>query len=166
MVSVTFHYSEIDYVRAMRAHYRSHLRVWRDVIVVILGGAAAAELWKSANFRWLSITLFGVLSVFALLMVAAFTLIPTVVFRREPKFRDEYALTFSEEGIHFTTAHVDSQLQWSIYSQALVDAHSYVLYYGARSLTIIPTRVFQNTAQQTVFEQLLEENIPRIIRKV
>jgi hypothetical protein len=82
------------------------------------------------------------------LLLTAFSIIPYVVFRREAKFRDEYALAFSSDGIHFRTAYIDSQLEWGIYSRALVDSHSFVLYYGARSFTVIPKRVFQISEQQ------------------
>lgn len=102
---------------------------------------------------------------FAILLIAAFTIIPTLAFRREPKFRDDYSLTFSPEGIHFRTAHIDSQLQWTLYSRALIDAHSYILYYGPRQFTVIPKRVFQNIAQQQIFEQLLTQHVSEITRR-
>ncbi len=92
-------------------------------------------------------------------------MIPPLAFRREPKFRDDYLLTFSQEGIHFGTAHVDSHLQWSLYSRALVDAYSYVLYYGSRQFTVIPKRVFQSAEQQQIFEQLLTRYVSDIVRR-
>ena len=99
------------------------------------------------------------------MLVAAFMVIPPLIFRREPKFRDDYSLTFSPEGIHFRTALFDSQLQWSMYSRALVDAHSYVLYYGSRQFTVIPKRVFQSAEQQQAFEQLLTQHVSQIVRR-
>ena len=78
---------------------------------------------------------------------------------------EEYSLTFSPEGIHFRTAHIDSQLQWSVYSRALVDAHSYLLYHGARQWSVIPRRVFQSRAEQEAFERLLAEHVPQIMRR-
>jgi len=102
---------------------------------------------------------------FALMLVAAFAVIPTIAFRREPKFRDDYTLTFSTQGIRFQTAHIDSNLQWSLYTRALVDAHSFVLYYGSQQFTVIPKRVFQDTAQREAFETLLAHNISNIVYK-
>jgi hypothetical protein len=109
--------------------------------------------------------LLGLSGTFALMLITAFGIIPSVIFRRETKFRDEYALTFSPDGIHFRTSHIDSQIQWGMYSRALVDSHSFVLYYGARSFTVIPKRVFQSSEQQTTFEQLLAQKVPKIIKK-
>ena len=108
---------------------------------------------------------FGASAAFGLILVAAFLVIPPLAFRYEPKFRDEYSLTFSPEGIQFQAAHIESSLKWSFYPQALVDDHSYLLYWGSRTFTVIPKRVFQSTDQERTFEQLLAEHVPKIVRK-
>lgn len=164
-VSLLFRYSEQDFVRAMRAHYASRLRLRLDIAVTVLMAVIGVYLWRSPESRWYGMALVGISGTLALMLITAFGIIPYVVFRREAKFRDEYALTFSPDGIHFRTAHIDSQLQWGMYSRALVDSHSFVLYYGARSFTVIPKRVFQSSEQQRTFEQLLAQKVPKIIKK-
>lgn len=164
-VNLSFRYLESDYVRALRAHYASRLRLRLDIVVILASVAFGAYLWRSPNSHLYSILVICISAGFTLMLVAAFVVIPSVVFRREPKFRDDYSLTFSPEGIHFRTAHIDSQLQWSMYSQVLVDAHSFMLYYGSRSFTLIPKRVFPTADQREAFEKLLTQNVPQIIRK-
>lgn len=164
-VNLSFRYVERDYVRALRAHYASHLRLRVDILVIIVLIGAGAYLWRSPSLHWLGVGGVALAVVFALILLAAFTVIPVLAFRREPKFRDDYSLAFSPEGIRFRTAHIDSQLQWSMYSKALVDAHSYMLYYGSRQFTVIPKRVFQNADQQQAFEKLLTERISQIVRR-
>ena len=88
-----------------------------------------------------------------------------MAFRSQAKFRDDYSLTFSQDGIHFRTAHIDSQLQWGLYSKALIDAHSYVLYYGSRQFTVIPKRVFQSDDQQQSFERLVTQHVSQVVRR-
>jgi len=164
-INLSFHYSESDYVHALRAHYASRLRLPLDffVIVVLLGGGAC--LWRSPELRWLALASVALAVVFALILTAAFTVIPVLAFRREPKFRDEYSLEFAPEGIHFRTAHIDSRLQWNMYSRALITKHSYVLYYGWGQFTVIPSRVFQSAEQRQAFEKLLAESIPHADRR-
>ena len=145
-VNVSFRCLESDYVRALRAHYRSRLSLRIDLVVSVVVGGIGIYLWPS--FWGIASIAASVLLV--LMLVAAFVVIPPLAFRREPKFRDDYSLTFSAEGIHFRTAHIDSHLHWSMYSRALVDAHSYVLYYGANQFTVIPRRVFRNSPGATV----------------
>jgi hypothetical protein len=164
-VSLSFRYLKSDIVRAMRSHYASHLRPRLDIVMAVGLGALGAYFWRSPSSHWFGVLFVGASAVFGLILIAAFLVIPPLAFRHQPKFRDEYSLTFSPEGIHFRTAHIDSHLEWSIYSRALVDAHSYVLYWGSRTFTVIPKRVFQNMEQQGAFEQLLVERIPKIVRK-
>ena len=151
-VILSFRYLESDYVRALRAHYVSRLRLRLDIFVTVVLAGIGGYLWQAPTTHWLGVGCVVVAVVFVLMLIAIFTIIPPFVFRREPKFRDEYSLTFSPQGIHFRTAQIDSQLQWSIYSQALVDPHSYVLYYGSRQFTVIPRRVFQSSEQQQAFD--------------
>jgi hypothetical protein len=164
-VNLKFRYLESDYARALRAHYASRLRLRLDIVVAIVLAGIGAYLWRSPDVHWLGVGCVLVAALFVLMLVAAFTVIPRIAFRREPKFRDDYALTFSPDGIHFRTAHIDSQLQWSMYSSALVDAHSYVLYYGSRQFTVIPKRVFQSAQDQQTFEQMLTQHVPQIVRR-
>ena len=164
-INLSFRYTESDYVRALRAHYASHLRLRLDIVLTVVLVGIGVYLWRSPSLHWLGLACIVIAAAFALMLVVAFTVIPPLVFRREPKFRDDYSLTFSPEGIHFRTAHIDSQLQWSMYSRALIDAHSYVLYYGSRQFTVIPKRVFQSVEQQQAFEQLLTQHVSQIVRR-
>jgi hypothetical protein len=164
-VNLSFRYSETDYVRALRAHYASRLRVRFDIVAAVVLALLGAYSWRSPDHHWFSVFCVVAAAALVLILLAAFVVIPPLAFRREPKFRDDYSLTFSQEGIHFRTAHIDSQLEWSLYSRALVDPHSYVLYYGSRQFTVIPKRVFQSAEQQQSFEQLLTQHVPKIVRR-
>jgi len=164
-VHLSFRYLESDYVRAVRAHYGSQLRLRVDVVVALVLAAMGVWLWQSPSLSWLGVTFVVVSSLFILVLVAHFTVIPRLAFRRELKFREDYSLTFSAEGIHFRSTNIDSRLQWSLYSRALVDAHSYVLYYGSNQFTVIPKRVFESAEQQKMFEGLLTQHVTRIVRR-
>lgn len=149
----------------MRSHYASLLRPRLDIVVTVGLAALGVYFWRSPSSHWFGVLFVGASAFFGLILVAAFLVVPPLAFRHQPKFRDEYSLTFSPEGVHFQTAHIDSHLEWSIYSSVRVDAYSYLLYWGTRTFTTIPKRVFQNTQQQGAFEQLLEERVPKIVRK-
>src|SRR4029077_890140 len=150
-VNLSFRYAELDYVRAVRAHYASRLRLPLDVAVIVGVAVVGAYEWRSGSHGF-GITLISVSGIFALMLVAAFAVIPTIAFRRQLKFRDDYSLSFSPQGIHFQTAHIDSDLKWGMYTGALVDAYSFILYYGSQQFTVIPKRVFQNASQRQTFE--------------
>lgn len=163
-VNLTFRYAEQDYVRAVRAHYASRLRLPLDVAVIVGVAVVGAYEWRSGSHGF-GLTLLCVSGIFALVLVATFGVIPTIAFRRQPKFRDDYSLSFSPQGIHFRTAHIDSDLKWSMYTSALVDAYSFILYYGTQQFTVVPKRVFQDVSQRQIFEQLLMQNVSKVVDK-
>ncbi|MGH9741984.1 MAG: YcxB family protein [Candidatus Acidiferrum sp.] len=162
-VNLSFRYSEQDYVRAMRTHFKSRLRLKLDIVVIVLAATLGFYEWRSLNSPWWGMGLILLSGILALVLVVALGIVPRMVFRREPKFRDQYSLAFSEDGIHFQTAHINSQLQWSIYNRALVDAHSFILYHGRRSFTVIPKRVFESPEHLAAFEHLVSQKIPEIV---
>jgi hypothetical protein len=159
-ISLTFKYSEHDYVQAMRAHYASRLRLKPDIAIAVASTLSGAYLSRFPDTRVLGVGLMCLAVVLVVMLVVAFTVVPRVVFRREPRFRDEYSLTFSSEGIDFRTLHINSHLEWSVYTRVLVAAHSFVLYHGNNSFTVIPKRVFETTEQLAAFERLIKEKIP------
>lgn len=161
-VNLSFRYVEQDYVRAMRAHYASRLRLPLDVAVIVGSVGIGAYEWRSGS-QGFGITLLCVSGIFALMLIAAFAVIPTVAFRRQPKFRDDYSLSFSPQGVHFQTAHIDSNLKWSMYTSVLIDAYSFILYCGSQQFTVVPKRVFQDVSQRQTFEKLLKQNVSKVV---
>ena len=159
-ISLTFKYSEQDYVQAMRAHYAARLKLGLDVGVAVASALSGIYLSRFPDTRVWGFALICLAALLVVMLLLAFVVIPGVVFRREPKFRDEYSLTFSSDGIHFRTARIDSQLEWSLYTRVLVGAHSFVLYHGNNSFTVIPKRVFETAVQLAAFERLIKEKIP------
>lgn len=164
-INLSFRYAKSDIVRAMRSHYASRMRPRHDIFITVALALVGAYLWRSPDSHWFGVFCLGASSALILLLLAAFVVGPQLAFRLEPKYREDYSLIFSAEGIQFRTVHVDSQLQWSLYSRALVDVYSYILYYGPRTFTIVPKRVIQSPEQQKAFEQMLAQHVPKIITK-
>jgi hypothetical protein len=164
-ISLSFQYSKSDIVRAMRSHYASRLRPRLDIVMAVVMAGAGAYLWRLPSSHWFAVFCIGASAVFLSLLFAAYVIMPPLAFRSEPKFRDDYSLVFSSDGIRFRTVHVDSELQWNLYSRALVDADSYILYYGSRSFTVIPKRVFQSVEQRSAFEQMLIQHVPKMVTR-
>jgi len=163
-VNLSFRYVEQDYVRAARSHYASRLRLPLDIAVIVGVAVLGAYEWRSGSHAF-RITMLCVSGLFALMLIAAFVVIPAITFRSEAKFRDEYSLSFSPQGIRFQTANIDSDLKWGMYTSALVDTYSFILYYGTQQFTVIPKRVFQDVSQRQTFEQLLLNNVSKIVDK-
>lgn len=157
-IELSFRYSAADVSRAMRSHYASRLHPRRDIIIVLVCLIVAVALWRMA-LHGFALFLFGAAAVFLLILAAALVFVPLAAFQLQPKFRDKYALTFTAQGIHFRTEHIDSQIEWDLYTRAKIDPNSYLLYYGPESFTIIPKRVFAGPEQLKAFEELISQKM-------
>ncbi|MGI8788109.1 MAG: YcxB family protein [Pyrinomonadaceae bacterium] len=94
-----------------------------------------------------------------LINFVAYFVAPHLRFRREPKLHDEYFLKFSEDGIVFKTADIDSNLQWSLYDKVWETEKFYFLFYGRNTFTLIPKRAFESREQKAVFKSMLRRKI-------
>ncbi len=163
-ISFSFSYLESDYVRALRAHYASYLRIWRDLLIIVVSGVGAAYLWRVPSLRWPAVALLCLSVAMAAILVAAFLIIPPWVFRRNPKLKGEFSFNISQEGIRYDTSHIATQLEWPLFTKALVDSYSYLLYWDSRAFIVIPKRVFQTIEQQRAFEELLSSCLPESVK--
>lgn len=84
-----------------------------------------------------------------------------IQYQRNPKYRDEYYLTFSPENIHFKTAAIDSVLQWTNYDDVIENADLFLLMYGKGLYTLVPKRCFHSNDEIDAFRALLNQTIPR-----
>lgn len=113
-IDLSFHYTQQDYVRGYRAHAFARTPFFVDVLFAIGVAALGAWCWTLPDFHLWGAGAMLAGAIFLALVVAAYWIIPVTVFRREPKFRDDYRMVFSAEGIHFKTVNIDSQLQWTL----------------------------------------------------
>jgi YcxB-like protein len=82
-----------------------------------------------------------------------------IEFQRNPKFREEYHLTFSLENIHFQTASIDSTLAWTHYERIVESPDLFLLMYGKGLYTLIPKRCFNSNEEINAFRALIDRAI-------
>jgi YcxB-like protein len=163
-VNLSFRYSEGDFVRATRSSYASRMHPACGIVLVVVIGALGIYLQRLHGWRSLGTVLVGAAEALVIVLWLIFVIIPRSSPRLDPRVRD-VSVTLSAEGVHFRTLDFDSQLKWSFFSRALVDAHSYILYHKSRPFTVIPKRVIESSEQQKAFEELLSHNVSKIVIK-
>ncbi|HEU4509668.1 MAG TPA: YcxB family protein [Pyrinomonadaceae bacterium] len=87
--------------------------------------------------------------------------VPRRKFRGDPKYRDEYDLTFSDAGTEFKTANVSASLKWNLYSRVIENDRFYVMLYGhdIHSLSVVPKRAFGDKEQEITFRKIVRRNL-------
>lgn len=156
-----FKYSEKEYIEAVKWYYSQSLNLKLDVVISVILICFGSLLWISGSESILNkiLVLLGCI----LLLMIIFTLYvnPKRVFRQEPKFQDEYNLSFNDEGILFETEHINSTIAWNHYSKVKENKRFFYLIYGKYMFTIIPKRAFLNTEEEDLFRKLVEEKLEK-----
>ena len=162
-IKLEFHYSEDEYLAASRLYLlHSSTSLIRLVLFFVL--VTGLLLMLPLLFD-VDLPVWAILSLTALvegvLLYNVFVKVPRRYFRGDPKFRDQYEMIFSDDGISLKTRQIDSKLAWSLYTRVIEGQSLYLLIYGkdVRTMTLIPKRVFQNKAQETAFRELLKIRI-------
>jgi hypothetical protein len=161
-IKLEFNYTEAEYLSAARLlTLRDSKTVFRLILTsVYLVGSVSILTGLLTDYPWWAGSI-----VTALLLTALFynglVRVPRKYFRGDPKFRDHYQLTFSDEGIGVKTAQLDSKLSWSLYSKVIEGSDQYLLVYGkgVRMMTVVPKRVFRDTLQENAFRELVTLHI-------
>lgn len=159
-IQLKFTHTEAEYLSATRLLlFGQKVLLARMVIVLALVFFGIVMISFISDFEfplWAAVSL-------GLLVDASFAYVgvvdaPRRVFRKDSKFRDEYALTFSEDGIALKTHQIDSKLAWSLYKQVLENKSLYVLVYdapGRMVMTVVPKRVFRHAGEESEFRELV-----------
>lgn len=113
----------------------------------------------------MSIAAFALAGTLALIIISALYVVPQLAYSRDEKLKRPYHLRFAEDGIEFRTDNLDSRLGWLLYTNVLIDHHSYLLYHGNAQFTIIPKHALPDDESRREFEQLLEKKIRTIVRR-
>jgi YcxB-like protein len=158
-VTLTFTHRENEYVSATRLFY-AHVYHTRFQIVI-------SGLVLTLGFCLILLNLdlfFGGLTAVTGLILLIFNLYPYLVtprqfFRRNAKFRKEFHLQFSEDGLISRSEDSESKLAWSFYSRVWETPRFYFLRYDNDYFTLIPKRVFISEVQESAFRDLLRRNI-------
>ena len=148
-----------DHLQAARLYYRTTVFHLGDRIaaVVVLGmGVAGLTL---VGVHWWCVLMLALAPLAWFNLLSPFPLRMRIAFRRDPKFREPYQLTFDEDGIRFETLTIDSRIDWSHFSQVLEDGQLFLLVYGKWMYSVVPKRTFSGAEEIDAFRTLLRQHI-------
>lgn len=164
MIALDFTYSQQDCLRAWRLHFKEKLNLPLDFAAIAVLVVLGLWQWRAEGPTVLVVAALASAGALGLLIAAAVYFVPLMAYRRDEKRKRPYHLCFSEDGIEFKTDNLSSQLGWQMYTNALVDRNSYLLYYGKEQFTIIPKHVLPGDRHRE-FDELVQAKIPAVIRR-
>ena len=158
-VDVVFTYTREEYTRAMKRHYQSVLSIRRDVIAGSIAVAGGCYWLRTSDDRWLGWLLLIPGMVMLATIASALFILPGLIYYYQPRLKNEYRLSFSDDGIKYKTKGIDASLDWSLYRSWLRDDEFYFMYHGKHDLSVIPRRSLSTAAADERFEVLLTRKI-------
>ena len=162
-VQLDFQLTEKEYIAAIRLYVLHSTELWlRLVILYVLLSAGFVLLTVLSGFVlpiWAVVALLGLVGVS--LGQGYLYDRPRRYFRGDPKFREEYHLTFSDSGIEFRTESISASLAWSMYTHVIENDKFYLTVYGRdlHMVSIIPKRAFVSGKQEATFREMLRRHI-------
>jgi hypothetical protein len=160
-ISIRFINELKDHLEAQRVLYSKSVMAKLDKAVALLLFGFGLYCVAVIGLRWWTIIWFplAVAEWFDLLSLSRWR--TKIDFQRNPKFREEYYLTFSRENIHFRTVSLDSTLQWTHYERVIESPDLFLLMYGKGLYTLIPKRAFNSNEEMKAFRALVSHAIAR-----
>ena len=162
-VQLNFQLTEKEYLAAIRLYVlHSAELLWRLIIFYVLLSGGLFVLTALLDFAlpiWAFIAMVGLLGVS---MANGYLFHgPRRYYRGDPKFRDEYSLTFSDSGIEFRTQNINASITWSMYTRVIENDRFYLTVYGRdlHSVSILPKRAFVSSKQEAAFREMLRRHI-------
>ena len=168
-VHISFKHTEQEYLAAMRLYflYSTELLTRFIVSFVLFSVGFVVLLPQILNYALplpLNLFLIGLVG-FAWFHGTVIDL-PRRYFRGDPKFRDEYHLTFSDAGIEFQTLNMSSMIAWNFYTGVIENDKFYLMRYGhsINSVSILPKRAFADSREEITFRQMLRRNLDATLK--
>ncbi len=75
------------------------------------------------------------------------------------KLKEEYDLTFSDEGIQFKTDSINSNLKWNTYVDFMESEECFYLIQSKQVYSVIPKRVFESVEVENGFREMVLRNL-------
>lgn len=159
LISIRFTNELNDHIEAQRVLYKESVLAKMDKVVAVLLFGFGIYCIASVGLKWWTIVWFplAVAEWFNWLSLSRWR--TKVEFQRNPKFREEYHLTFSREDIRFKAASFDSTLKWTHYNRVVEGQDLFLLMYGKGLYTLVPKRCFTSNKEINAFRTLLFEAI-------
>lgn len=166
-VDIKFQYTEQEYAKAVRKYLLVTDTIKKlDLVLAIIGVPCALVYFFLASYNWFSILLLVCAVLFTGFIGLQYLYVPMLTFRKTPKFKEEYHLTFTADGILFETATIHSELKWDAYTAFWESEDCYYLVQEEHIYTILPKRVFGNDAEKLAFERMAEVGTEYTKRKI
>jgi YcxB-like protein len=131
-----FSYDKKKVIQALRYHFISRSEIKILMIVVNIFAVASAFLFWFKKIRPEPFFLGS--TIWLLLMVSVWYILPYTVYRKASTFKDAFLITFYENNIHLENPKGYVDWEWNRFSHWMETPNFFHLYFDAKSFFLIP----------------------------
>jgi hypothetical protein len=135
-MTIHFDYNKPQVIQALRYHFISRKEIRIMIILVNVFAILSFVLYLLKYILPFAFMVGAVLWI--VLMISFWFLMPAMVYRRAATFKEEFSMSFGEQG--FTLAHEKGtkSWEWSSLSSWLESPNFFHLYFDSRSFFLVP----------------------------
>jgi hypothetical protein len=158
-MNYSFKYSEKEFKKAMRESYDDSKRMMFDLILTIVLLSYGIYLTVTSLYEVFSAVIIVISVMYLFLIFSKYFIVPSIAFKRDPKFSEVYELSFLENEIVFKAGNMKSTIPWNYYVGIKETNEFIFLKYGKKRATFIPKRIFRGNEEIKEFIDLVKSKI-------
>ena len=136
MTSSTFEYDKQKTIQALRYHFISRKEIKIMMILVNVFAVFSALLFFFKKISPLAFLLSSFLWV--MMMILFWFLLPRIVFRKSPSFKQKFNFSFNERAMTLETETASRSFDWKEFSTWMESPHFFHFYFNSKSFFLIP----------------------------
>jgi len=140
---IRFSYQKAKVLQALRYHFVSRKEIKILVILVNVFAILSATLLYAKKIRPEPFLLSSF--VWVIMALCIWYILPTMVYKKSPAFKDYYTADIDEKGIVIQTDRGEVFWPWNGFVKHLETPHHFHLYFSEKSFFLIPKEVMNET---------------------
>lgn len=156
-MTISFSYDKSHVLQALRYHFISRPEIRIMIIVVNVFALASATLFYFKKILPLAFLVGSTL--WFVLMITFWFLLPGMVYRRASTFRDHFTMNFENDFFSVGNERGSRSWPWGSLKNFVESPHFFHLYFDSRSFFLVPKTGFASTDEVYEMRQLLKQKV-------
>jgi hypothetical protein len=156
-MTIHFSYNKGQVLQALRYHFISRPEIRIMIIVVNVFALMSAALYYFKAITPLALLVGS--TMWFVLMITFWFLLPSTVYRRAATFRDHFTMNFETNAFSVGNERGSRSWPWTALKKFIESPNFFHLYFDSRSFFLVPKTGFQNSDEIYELRQLLKEKV-------
>jgi signal transduction histidine kinase len=156
-MTIHFGYNKRQVIQALRYHFISRPEIRIMIILVNVYAVLSLVLYLFNKITPVAFLIGS--SLWIVLMVSFWFLLPMAVYRRSATFLHEFSMDFEPAGFSLRHEKGSRSWEWASLTSFTESPHFFHLYFDSRSFLLVPKNGFRDTDEVYEMRQLLKEKV-------